>query len=57
MTDDVVAARLDAELELVGARLQGARAQLRLVRSELVGVLELLDEATKTLTEIETRRG
>lgn len=53
MTDaNVDAQRLDAELELVNARLIGARAQLRLVRGELVGVLEVLDEIQTKLARL-----
>jgi hypothetical protein len=49
---NVEAQRLDAELELVNARLVAARAQLRLVRSELIGVLEVLDEITAKLSNL-----
>ena len=54
MTDgNVDAQRLDAELELINARLIAARAQLRLVRSELIGVLETLDEITAKLNGLD----
>lgn len=56
MTDDVAAARLDAQLELSMARIQGVRAQLRLARSELVAVLEVLDEVSATMARIEQAR-